>query len=331
MRGGELLDKMALVDPEYLEAAQTEPGEKQSRTQVSHHVSRGMAAVLAAVVLLVTLGATAFATGVFDRFLLYFKGDTQDYMEGIIRSAKSVSDGVVTLRIDGAIADKHACHLVVSVKGLTKTAEREMKDQRFLDLKAYAVSKTGQQISFWNWGAGVTSRSTGLWKRSWSLFDDADITFVVSCEFDNTQSMDQMESICVAYGELKIDLNVQEHMVPEYPLITEEESSFKNVTISPLGLYFDARLDDLLEEEQLPRAISSISYVMIRSDGTLYDNNEEFGLSTGTTYNEADEYIHITGAWKAEGPITVCILDLSEYSGIQINGINYYFAESDRS
>ena len=48
MRGGELLDKMALVDPEYLEAAQAEPGEKQSRTQVSHHVSRGMAAVLAA-------------------------------------------------------------------------------------------------------------------------------------------------------------------------------------------------------------------------------------------------------------------------------------------
>ena len=103
----------------------------------------------------------------------------------------------------------------------------------------------------------------------------------------------------------------------------------RDVTISPLGLYFDARMDDLQEGKQLSRAISSITYVMIRSDGTLYENNEEFGLSTGTTYNEDDEYIHITGAWKADGPMNVCILDLSEYCGIEINGIPYYFAAPD--
>ena len=326
MRGGELLDKMDLVDVAYVEAADQLP-EKGDRKAFRQMAGR-IAACAVCVLLVFVIGATAYAAGAFDKILLYFKGDTGDYMDGIIASTASVSNGEMTLRIDGAIADEHACHLIVSLVGLTEETKKLFTDNVHDEqsaLKAYAVSASGEEVSFWNWGSGSVSERIGFRKYRNSFFADADATFVVDCEFDGKHSMSEMDSIWITYQVLALKLDVQQYILPEYKLFTETETELTDLTISGLGVYFEA------PEEWFRQARddgSKLEFTMIRSDGSLYENNQEFGLSWSAGCDE--KYAHYSGAWKMKkkhAMMTIDILDLEEYCGIQINGVNYYYKE----
>lgn len=314
MKGQELLEKMDLVDWSYVEAADRE----SLRGKTSRRSFRSMAAGLAAAVVLLSLGVTAFASGAFGSIELYFKGNAPDYMDQLIRSTRSVSDGGMTLRVDGAIADAYCCHMVVSLRGLS---EQELENAC---LKAWAVTKEGQRVDFWNWGQAISSEGSGFWKRRWSRFEDADITFVLKLQFDGEHTMEQMDRICVSYADLLLEVAVSEYLVTAYPVETGESGFLKNVCISPLGLYLDARQDAVRREGDMPGLVRPFEIFMIRRDGTVVEDTKQFGLAMDITYNDDDAYIHMSGSWRTKMS-TIYILDLSDFCGVQINGRKYYF------
>lgn len=321
MRGSEFLDKMDLVDPMYIEAADRSPVQTRRR-----YLSRPMAACIALVLLIFAAGTTAVATGLYDDLLLYFKGNTAPFMEGIIDANTSVSNEEMTLRIDGAIADSHACYMIVSLTGHTAEARKEI--QKFelwerVGLDTYAISDKGLKLTEFHWGLSVHRIKTGWRKYSMSRFEDTDATYVVSCEIGKDYPMDSIDRLCITYGDLTAELNIQDYRIPEYSLVCAEGETpeISNGFISSVGMYFDVPVEAVSPDN---RKYPLFEIRMIRTDGSI-EENLPFGFSCGTGYNADDKFAPVFGSWKQEGAHNIFILDLSDYQGIQINGVCYRF------
>lgn len=326
MRGSEFLDKMELVDHAYIEAADQAPVKTRKRP-----LSRPMAACIALVLLVFAAGTTAVATGLYNDLLLYFKGDTELYIDGIIEAGTSVSNEQITLRIDGAVADEYACYMVVSLVGHTKEATKQIVSHAVsqpVGLEAYALSHSGGKITFWNWGFSGKYQRIGYRNYDASLFEDADATYIVTCEWGSNVSMENVKSICITYDDLTADLDIQNYIVPTHSLICTDDadSILTNGHISSLGLYFDVPMELFPEDYATcaPEDMPQFEIKMIRTDGSIQEDLP-FGFRWGTNYNREDRIAHISGSWKSGGEHQIYIIDLEAYSGIQINGISYYF------
>lgn len=326
MRGYDLLQKMELVDAEYIEAADQPVKPKPVRS----FFHRPIAACIAIATLL-TAATTVVASGTYDDLLLYFKGDTQLYIDGIIASSTSVSNEEMTMRIDGVIADSHSCHMVVSFLGLSQEEQAQFTSIHPSEkLDVYAVSHSGLPVPFWNSSAAFHWQRNHLREMTASQFEDADVSCILSCDWDSHTSMEDIKSICISYRDLTAELDIRQYITPEYSLTSSdpEADRLTNVRISSLGLYFDVPVDIFPEDYATcdPDDMPTFQIQMIRTDGSLLTEEEmPFGLSIATGYNKEDEYAHVSGAWKGGSEFTIYILDLSEYCGVQINGVNYYF------
>lgn len=319
MTGYDLLEAVAYADPKYIEAADDPAPIKRPKL-------RPLAACAAVFLLILAAGTTAFATGLYEDLLLYFKGNTEPHMEGILASNTSVSNGDVTLRIDGAIADSHACYMIVSLTGHTREAKKEL--QKFglgerINLDTYAVNNRDMKLTEFHWSLSMHRNKTGWQKYSMSRFEDTDATYVVSCEIGKDYPMDSVDRLCITYDGLTAELELQNYRVPEYALVCAEGEvpEISNGYISPVGMYFDVPVEMVAaDNSQYPLFVIQ----MIRADGSA-EEDLPFGFSCGTGYNSGDKTAPVFGSWKQEGEHNIYILDLSDYQGIRINGIDYYF------
>ncbi|WP_130863655.1 hypothetical protein [Bacilliculturomica massiliensis] len=82
----------------------------------------------------------------------------------------------------------------------------------------------------------------------------------------------------------------------------------KDVFLSPIGFSFRGTGEDF-------------SVWLIRSDGTLADGENDMAYSYGFSRNTEDNEVTVYGDFRYE------IIDLEEYSGLCINGVNYYKTE----
>ena len=318
MTGFDLLETVAYAEPEYIEAADRPVPKKQPKL-------RPLAACAAVFLLILAAGTTVFATGLYENLMQYFKGNTEPFMEGIIAANTSVSNEEFTLRGDGAIADSHACYMIVSLTGHTREAKKEL--QKFglgdrVGLDTYAVTDSDMKLTEFHWGLSMQRNKTGWRRYRMSRFEDADATYVISCEIGKDYPMDTIDRLYITYGDLTAELEIQNYRIPEFALVSQEEAApIRNGFISPVGMYFEVPVE-LVSPDNRKYPLFEIQ--MIRTGGSI-EEYPHFGFSCGTGYNPGDQYAPVFGSWKLEGEHNIYILDLTDYQGIRINGVDYSF------
>lgn len=296
----------ALIDrAESRVAGRTAPGGRRGWKRV--------AAWAACLVLAATLGVSAASsTGFLDRMQAYLGGETEMYLEEILASVASVSNEEMELRIDGAVADEHACHMIISFVGVTgETKKRfsagDLEEQEKFEL--YAISKAGERVDFPNTESG-TYTEEGMLHRAKTMLADADMTYLVSGTFRDG-GMKDMAKVCFAFEDLVLELDVQEHIAPEYELYPEDPETglVTDLRISRVGFYFTMPTGE------------DFKLLLIREDGSLFEMG--YRASGGHTDEEAPAYV--SGSWSGDSPVSIGLIDPEDYLGIQINGENYYF------
>lgn len=290
------------------------------------HVPRHFAACAACIALILFIGVSAAsATGLFDGRLSYFGGETEMYLDEILPAVTSVSNDSIELRIDGAIADEHTCHMVVSFVGLTEEvkdrfAAGDLDEQKNFQL--YAIAKTGERVEFSARESGTYTEKSALGKKAKTMLEDADMTYLLTGFFADGISMNDMEKVCFAYEDLVLEVNVQEHIAPEYELYPENpnEDSVTDFHVSRIGFYFTMPVgseDDFHFDLKL-----------IHADGTVWEGigaAQDVGWRGDSGYSDEDTTAFVSGWWCGGSAVSIGILNLEDYCGVQVNGENYYF------
>ncbi len=298
MKPDTLLDAMNYIDEDLLARAE-EPGTKKIR-----RFPRRLVALAACLTLL--LGATAFATGALDPLLAYFDDPSGLYLEDFLAAGDSVANDTVELRLEGAIADSRTAYLVVSFLGTDEIAVR--------DLVFTAVTPTGEELPFSTTTMGTYTSGK---RQAVSHFEDANLTYVVICNLPSHVSMEDIGKIWLTYQDLTLEVSIQDYLCPEYALEPEEEGlpEITDLRMSALGFSYTTTDEELY-----------LDLKPIFADGTVYENfSEDYGISSGGEWSDGPTAV--TGHWCAGSPLALAVLDLEDYCGLQVNGVNYYFAE----
>ncbi|MBQ9853172.1 MAG: hypothetical protein IJO37_09710 [Ruminiclostridium sp.] len=305
MKPDTLLDALNYVDDDLLAWAE-EPGTKKIR-----RFPKRLAALAACLTLL--LGATAFATGALDPLLAYFDDPSGLYLEGFLAAGDSVANDTLEIRLEGAIADSRTAYLVVSFIGLDEATAWDLR-RGGLDVRPElvytVVTPEGEELPFSTstMGTYTTGKSQAI-----SHFEDADLTYVFAGTLPENCSMEDMDQVCLTYEGLSLSLPVGDYLCPEYALDPEGEGlpAVSHLRMSAIGFSYTTT-DEELYLDLLP----------IFTDGTVYESfREDYGTSAGGDSHS------VTGHWCAGSPLALAVLDLNDYCGLQVNGVNYYFVE----
>ena len=317
MKPERVMDAMGHLDDDLIEQAErrTAPTGRKRRP-------KRLLAWAACVALILVIGISgAVATGVVDSLRFYFGGQSESYLDEILSAVTAVKNEEMELRIDGAIADGHICHMVVSFVGLTDeskarfTAGSLEEQGSFLP---YVITKSGQRVEQITWQSGTYTKMNGVTKAAETMFADADMTYLISLFFEDGLTMEDIASVCFSYGDLTLSVDMQDYLAPEYLLTPEnpEESTITDFYLSRLGFYFTMPAGDEWE------------LTLIRADGTLEKESERtFGYTGSSGYSDEDVTTRVYGYWCDGSPVSVAIIDLEEYCGAQINGETYYFSQ----
>lgn len=305
MKPETLLDALNYVDEDLLARAE-EPSVKTIR-----RFPKRISAIAACLTLL--LGATAFATGALDPLLAYFDDPSGLYLEDFLAAGDSVSNNTLEIRLEGAIADSRTAYLVVSFLGLDESTARNLRrgglDVR-PDLVYTIVTPEGESLPFSTTIMGTYTTGKG---QAISHFEDADLTYVFAGTLPEGHSMEDVDQICLTYEDLSLSLPVENYLCPEYALEPEGNGlpEVDHLRMSAIGFSYTTTDEDLY-----------LDLVPIYADGTVYETfREDYGTSAG-----GDGH-WVTGHWCAGSPLALAVLDLADYCGLQVNGVNYYFVE----
>lgn len=319
MKEQRIADALGGVDPRFvLEAA---PEERESR----RHRRVRWGALAACLALAVALGATAaLAAGVLDPLQSYFEGETEFYLEEILSSAGSVSNGEMELRVEGAAADESVCYVLVSMIARTDEVrqawEKTDLSEQYGRFQVYALSHDGQKIEGFPWSSGTYTRQGLFGNLSNTHFSDADMTFLISCDLGR-ERMAETEKVCFGYGDLTAEVDVSAYRFPEAVLVSEDgEGELTDVRLSSIGLYFTAPYT----EEPFQFTVR-----LIHADGTLASREEmeEIGLHLSGRNQGDGTAMPVTGNWGSAPALR--LIDLEDYCGVEINGVRYLMGEQE--
>lgn len=317
-----LFDAISQIDDELLEQAQDFQPKKK---RFALHTTWG--ALAACLVMTAAIGTAAYATGLTDTLASYFHTEEDTpATDAIAVIDATAANSDMELRIDGVIADKRTCHMVVSFIGLNEKTKDEFARGNLSvqeDFSLSAVTRAGEQINILNWESATYTEPGSLGKtKSKSMLEDADMTYVISYLFEqNGLHTHDIDTLHFAYQDLVLTMNMPKNIYPEYTLrpINAENSSFTEFSASCIGFYLTAKCldeNDFLDDLRL-----------IRTDGTLLSKEEmlEIGYSANYSDDEIPTEIYVEGRWGVSP--TVAIINLDEYSGIQVNGVPYFFVD----
>lgn len=281
--------------------------------------TRRFAAVAVCAALTAALGVSAaFAAGVFGGRDAYFGGDTEPYMDLILSTAVTAANDEMELRLEGAIADGHNCCLLVSFTGLTEETKARFTGQNNLDeqqlFQLYALTAGGERVDFPAWESASYTQDGGLGRKSLSMLDGADMSYLVTGSFTGGTDMSDVETVCFAYEGLTLELKPGDCLTPEYTLHPETagDSSLTDLRVSSLGFSFTAPEENGAE--------SGMKLWFICADGSL---REAGWWASGTPDGEGNVFVH--GHWGGDSAVALGLIDPEDYLGVQVNGENYYF------
>lgn len=286
-------------------------------------------AVAACVMLIVFVGKPVLNYATNDAVNSYFEGKTEPYMEEILSHVTSISNEELELRIEGLIADEHRCYMIVSFIGQTEEMEKRLLrgDLEEQDLfQTYAVLSNGEQIEVLSSGSNTYVMNTVEGRKAVSMIPDAHATYIITYQFE--KKMSEIKKIGFSFEELFVEVDANEYLVPTYSLKAEHgEGKLTDAYISCIGFKFTYHFDEPLTEEDVNNMNVDVDFQLIRVDGTVL-TREEMGVIVGysmtTGYQAGDTKLCVDGGWeKSHLPE---IIDLEEYCGVQVDGVNYYFA-----
>lgn len=315
MKPETLLDSMQYVDEDLIARAEARTGQPGK----VRRFPRRFAALAACLALLA--GATAAgAAGVLDPLLSYFSSDQEPYLEEILSAGASVSGEDLELRLEGAIADSRTCCLLVSFLGLTPERQDSLSAGNLGVQDAftlYALTPAGERVAF---SATESATYTDGGRKAVTAFGDAQQTYLLTGTLAAGTTMADVETVCFAYDGLELALEVGKYLCTEYALEPDpaaENPPLWDFRVSRIGFSYTAAPS----EEDYPTLIP------IRADGSLYKTfYEDYGASAGSSRSDdSDEPFSVTGLWCAGSPVALAILNLEDYQGFQVDGVNYYF------
>lgn len=328
MKSEQLLQAMGEIREDLIPEALPTARKKRFR-------SRGFLAAAACFALILALGITAYATGALDGLLQYFKGNTEPYLENLEESYMATSNNELSLRVDAAIADDSNCHLLLSLTGLTEEARQaltkddpnneflQFTDQYLSKFIIYAKTKDGKFIDFYDINYQFASiKESGAENRS--LLPDTDMTIPMHCMFKDDHSMSEVDKIYIHYRDMTLKLDIAPYIVPQYTLQPEDaaNATYQNVRVSGLGFVFDAPLSETTTEGY--RILGDTGEIkLIRADGTT--GNAVIG-GTAKWDESTDTTACVFGRWNSDWDV-IELVDIREFSGLQIGGETYLFEE----
>ena len=192
-----------------------------------------------AVVLLLSL-SVAFAAGVFDPLSHYFQGRTEADWDRFLSASTSVANDVVELRLEGAVADEHLCHLLVSFVGQTQAVKEQLtkhSSETQSGFQLYATAEDGTPVNSTQWTSGVYTEQRGFRRVASTPFAGADLTALVTVTFPEDLSLQEIENVCFTYEGLTLEVDVSQYLLPGYLLVPEHpaEGSETVCYLSPVG------------------------------------------------------------------------------------------------
>ena len=291
-------------------------------------------AVAACIMLVIFAGKPMlnYATGVNDSVNSYFKGETEPYMEEILSHVTSVSNEELELRVEGLIADEHLCYMIVSFIGLTEEMEErllqgDLEEQELFETAV--VLADGESTSDISSGSNTHISLNSVGKRTAvSMIPDAHATYIITYSLPD-KNFSEIQAVQFAFEGLSLEVDVNEYLTPMYGLEAENgEGKLSDAYISSLGYGFTYHLDEAISEEDYENMGFHCDVNLIRADGTVM-TSEEMAEQKGRTqtggYSIGDTETYIEGCWE-EGHMPE-IINLEDYCGLQVNGVNYYFVE----
>lgn len=325
MRAEKMIDSMSHIDADLVQRAELHAASTKRKIRPHHWMATAACLALA----LVGSFGIAYATGALDGLLSYFGGNTEPYMEEILSVVATASNDEMELRIDGAIADERSCHFVVSFVGLTdERKERfqagDLEEQSYFAIDA--VTKSGEVIQFPSWGSDTytTRRNEDGPRTAATQFADADMTYLLTCTLgENSEfTMSDLETVRFTYEDLTVELDPRGIIEPARQLVAEnpETATISDVYLSRLGFRFTMPVQE--------NGVNAYDLYLIRADGTLWKEiTEELGWSATGYHSSDDTEVTWAGYWGGGSHVAVGFIDLDDFSGVRINGENFYFIE----
>jgi len=324
MKNENLIRAIGTLDEDLIERSEKHSSDSANNKTNRYHFYRKpkwLAACIAALLVIGTIGVCA-AVGVFDGFFKHFTGEVETYWDKISSTISSAANDDLEISIDGAVADKRQCLIVFSTIALSNAGKEIVNKNKgrisLEEMEVIATLKDGTNIKI----SGLTSTS---YKGAHSSSNGETSCLLEIRPLDIEIS--SIKTLDLSYKGLSLELNVQNDMnMMEYKkLHSDDANALDVVEMSPIGFYFEVPVTNT-DIRALRDQEASIEMNPISADGTL----SEVGIRGTYIYDEARGVIRIYEYFVVNANKTLIntIEDLSKYSGIQINGINYYKTES---
>ncbi|QHI72434.1 hypothetical protein [Aminipila terrae] len=218
----------------------------------------------------------------------YWGGDTRVYRDRAIKTIQSVKNENIKANIEGIVTDNYQCVFIFSVEALTKEGrkiiDKNISKHHIVELKINPKMIEG-------------SPNTGIFEYT---DDNKNKDYkAYKCDFE-LKNVDVLQPVTVEFAGLTMNFDIPKYMqvITLYP---DSEAGFASVELSPIGFYYKAA--EYAEEVRL-----------IKNNGTLEDDDMGYFSSMGQKDN--GEVTSIVGSFTR-------LIDLNDYLGIQIDGINY--------
>lgn len=309
----QLMDSLAYLDDDLLLRA-------EKRTKATRTPRRKLTLLAACAAMLAAVCLTA-AAGLSGGLESYFNGPGTPLPEEFLWAQGEVSNEELTLRIDGAVADGHACHLLVSVIGRTGEMSRRLQsgnlaEQELFDL--YGL-RDGQRVAPTSWESTAHLDTTGAVKTAVTQMEGADMTWLLTFRFLQDETLAELDAVCFSYQGLTLELDVRGHLLPEYLLESAQpDAPCREVWVSAIGFSIAG----------VPAEGDFFDLWPLRADGQVWSSFfEESGYWASSTEAGEDGLCTVTGTWAGDSPAAVGFLDLEALSGLRIDGIDYLFVQ----
>ena len=312
------------IDTRYLEEAE----QFYNRKHFNYAGKIRWIAAAACLALLVVFSKPVFNYATGDAVDSYFEGETEPYMEEILSHVTSVSNEELELRVEGLIADEHCCYMIVSFIGLTDEMEKRLLrgDLEEQDLfQTHAILSNGERVEVLSSGSNTYVMNSIEGRKAVSMIPDAHAVYIITYQFE--KNLSEIEKVGFSFEGLSVEVDANEYLVPTFGLAAEDgEGKLTDAYISCISFGFTYHFDAPLTEEAVNDMNVNCEIRMIRADGSVLtreEMGEEVGYSMTGGYDAGDTETDIDGCWE-KGYLPE-ILDLEEYCGMQVNGVNYYF------
>jgi len=290
-----------------------------------------VAAACAVFVVLAGKPVLNYATGLYDSVMNYFEGETELYMEQILSPVTSVSNEELKLCVEGVIADEHQCYIIVSFTGLTDEMEARLLrgdlDEQEL-FEQYVVLANGEH-SEWIASGSRTHTTEGIdgKRKAVSMIPGTHATYVITYLFDD-YDLSEIQKVGFAYEGLFVEVNVRDSVTPCYRLeSSDDRANLTDVYVSSMGYGFTYHFEQPISENNIDRMDVFFEVNLIKADGTIMTREEmaDIGMVENCGYSTGDTECDVRGYWET-GHMPR-IINLEEYCGLQVNGVNYYFVK----